>query len=151
MGGPLLREMPRALPSVKHLPAVSFPFLWEHKKSVQLVFLSDTSQGRKQVCPTSGGLGWAELPKSDLWQLQRCTPVCPHLPAPPHTFLNLHRGHARWEGSRKWIISLEVIWNGTFSEAFSGPPTGLPVSCITFWVFRKGLGWLHLGWDGAGV
>lgn len=26
MGGPLLREMPRALPSVKHLPAVSFPF-----------------------------------------------------------------------------------------------------------------------------
>lgn len=26
MGGPLLREMPRAPPSVKHLPAVSFPF-----------------------------------------------------------------------------------------------------------------------------
>lgn len=26
MGGPLWREMPRAPPSVKHLPAVSFPF-----------------------------------------------------------------------------------------------------------------------------
>lgn len=60
MGGPLLREMPRALPSVKHLPAVSFLFLWEHKKSLQSVFLSDTSQGKKTGLPNlrKPGLHW---------------------------------------------------------------------------------------------
>lgn len=66
---------------------------------MQLVFLSDASRGRKQVCPNSGGWDRAGLPKSDFWQLQRWTPACRPSPrVTPAPSLNLDGGHGPTRG-----------------------------------------------------
>lgn len=133
MGGPLLRDA-KSFTICETFTSCFLPFSWEQKKSLQLVFLTDTSQWRKQVCSMAGSPPKASLAGMSWifwWGLLLCfTKVFP-INSPEHSKMEQTKQpkkHKPVSGIIYWILDLNIHCFAFFKPQYA---TGIQDKFIT--------------------
>lgn len=138
MGGPLLRDA-KSFTICETFTSCFLPFSWEQKKSLQLVFLTDTSQGRKQVCSMAGSSPQASLAGMNWifwWGLLLCFTKVSPINSPEHSKMEQRKqpkNHKLVSGIIYWIFDLNIDYFAFFKPQYV---TGIQDKFITRLKFK---------------